>query len=91
MIITTCTETMASIATFCCYSHQYLCGEAGAAALIDKLQFGTCDVMPYWGKIAPYFGETCFLFYLIIALLSHRDQRKKLGKSKDPFNYLGKA
>ena len=49
-------------------SHKCLHGEAGAAAFIDTLYLGTGDGMTCRGKIAPYLGETFFLFCLIIAL-----------------------
>ena len=49
-------------------------GEAGVAALIDTFCVGTGDGMPSRDKMTAFFGETCFLFCLIIALLSYRNQ-----------------
>ena len=54
--------------TFRCGSNKYLYGETGAAALIKTFDIGTGDSMPAGVKSHPYLEETCFLFFLIIAL-----------------------
>ena len=54
--------------SFCCCSHKFLYCEAGAAVLIDTFSLDTGDNVLCRSKIAPYLGEKCFIFCLVIAL-----------------------
>ena len=65
-------QTFCCCCTFCTVCFVRLYGEAVAAALIDTFYIDTGDGMSYRSKIAPYLGETLFLFSFIIALYSYR-------------------
>ena len=69
MITIICTELWLIFSeTFRCCFRKCLYGKAGAAALIDMFKIGTGNGMACQGKIAPYLGETFFLFCLMIVL-----------------------
>ena len=54
--------------TFRCGSNKCLYDKACAVTLIEMFEIGTGDSIASRDKIAPYKGETFFLFCLIIGL-----------------------